>query len=198
MATVLHAEGARPATIFARPHQGFRPRLIWAYFLFWFWNVVTKLLVTIVYLPLISQGLRYVFPDIGLRLYKLPGLAFLRDYTATYRIDLASVFVIVPLISAWILWHLNLELYLRPNAFAHRFQRWNLDRMRRMILTMGVIIIAGDACLFAAAFTLASWGAAKFSASAVLATLVYVTVLGFTTFVSLYLSESIDTLKKEE
>ena len=34
--------------------------------------------------------------------------------------------------------------------------------------------------------------------AAVLATAVYVTVLGFVTFISIYLSESIDTLKKQD
>jgi len=172
--------------------------LFWAKVRYWGWNIITKLLLTIVYLALISQGLRYVLPDIGLRLYKLPGLSFLQDYTATYRLDLAHLFSAAPLVSAWILWHLNLELYLRPEAFASRFSRWHLDRMKRLIITMGAVIIVGDAFLFCAAFTLSGWGTAKFSAAAVLATAVYVTVLGFVTFISIYLSESIDTLKKQD
>jgi hypothetical protein len=165
---------------------------------FWSWTILTKFCVTIVYLALISQGLRYVLPDIGMRLSKLPGLSFLQDFTATYRLDLAHVFSAVPLVSAWILWHWNLQLYLRPDAFAHRFRRWNLDRIKRVVVTMGTIVIVGDACLFGAAFMLASWGGANFSAAAVLATLVYITVLAFVTFVSLCLAEAIDAHKKED
>ena len=172
--------------------------LFWAKVRYWGWNATTKSLLTIVYLALISQGLRYVLPDIGMRLYKLPGLSFLQNYPATYRLDLAHIFSVVPLVSAWILWHMNLEMYLRPEAFASRFSLWQLDRMKRIIITMGAIIIVGDACLFCAAFTLSGWGSAKFSAAAVLATAVYVTVLGFVTFISLYLSELIDTLKKKD
>lgn len=190
--TVASASSGFPAK------KPFNWPLVWAYFIYYFWNVTTKSLLTIVYLALISQGLRYVLPDIGLRLYKLPGLSFLQDYTATYGLDLAHIFSAIPLVAAWILWHLNLELYLRPAAFASRFSRWQLDRMKRLIITMGAIIILGDACLFCAAFTLSRWGSAKFSAAAVLATTVYVTVLGFVTFISLYLSESIDTLKKKD
>lgn len=162
------------------------------------WNVVTKSLITIVYLALISQGLRYVLPDLGMKLSRLPGLAFLDNYQATYRLDLAHVFSVVPLISAWILWHFNLELYLWPDAFARRFPRWDLDRMKRVVMTMGAIIITGDAMLFMAAFTLSSWGQARFSPAALLATIVYVTVLGFVTFVSVYLAESIENIKTEE
>jgi len=201
--TVRHSEKgsehvARPAPSAVRARAPFDWPLFWAKFWYWLWNIVTKGLITVVYLQLITQGAQYVFPDIGLRLYKIPGLAFLQDYTATYRLTLAHVFVTVPLVAAWILWHLNLELYLRPEAFAHRFRRWDLDRMKRVIVTMGVIVITSDACLFAAAFMLAGWGAAKFSASAVLATLFYCTVLGFVTFISLVLADSISRLKRKE
>lgn len=162
------------------------------------WDATMLSIIVFVYLAVISQGFRYVLPDLGMRLYKMPGLAFLQDYTATYRLDLAHLFAAVPLISSCVLWHLLLEIYLWPTAFAERFQRWDLDRLKRAIVTMGVIVITGDACLFAAAFTLSGWGGSKFSAVAVLATLVYVTLLAFVTFISLYLAESIDNLKKKE
>lgn len=201
--TVHHSEKgmgpvAVPLSSVRREKAPFNWPLFRACVWYWGWNVVTKGLVTVVYLPLLSQGAQYVFPDIGLRLYKLPGFAFLQDYTATYRLTLAHVFVAVPLVSAWILWHLNLELYLRPDVFAYRFRRWNQDRMKRVIVTMGVIVITSDACLFCCAFMLASWGAAKFSASAILATLFYCTVIGFVTFISLVLADSINGLKKKE
>lgn len=172
--------------------------LFWAYSKYWFWNIATKSALGIVYLALISQGLRYVLPDIGLRIYRLPGLAFLEYFEATYRIDLAHVFAVVPLISAWMLWHWNLEMYLRPEAFARHFRGWDIERMKRVILTMGIIIILGDAALFYASFALSGWGRATFSLPALIATSVYVTVLGFVTFVSLYLAESIDTIRKKE
>jgi len=171
--------------------------LFWPEIKFWGWAITTKTIVTVVYEALISQGLRYVLPDIGMRLYKLPGLAFLERYTATYRLDLAHVFALVPLLSAWILWHLNLEMYLRPEVFAERFRRWDLDRVKRVVVTMGAIIIAGDAGLFCAAVTLVRWGEAKLSPAAVLATAVYVTVLGFVTWVSIWLKDGVDEAKKK-
>lgn len=189
---------AGPDETDAEEKEPFNWGLLWARVKFWSWNVATKSVVTIVYLALISQGLRYVIPDIGMRLYKLPGLSFLEGYTATYRLDLAHVFAVVPLLSAWILWHLNLEMYLRPYQFADRFRRWDVDRIKRVVVTMGAVIITGDAALFCAAVTLVSWGQAKLSAAAVLATAVYVTVLGFVTFFSLLLKDSVEIHKKKE
>ncbi|MBW3597606.1 MAG: hypothetical protein KY475_10060 [Planctomycetes bacterium] len=172
--------------------------LLWKRVKFWAWNILTKVCVTIVYLALISAGLRYVLPDIGMRLSRLPGLSFLDAYTATYRLDLAHVFAVVPLVSAWLLWHWNWEIYLRSEAFDRRFGRWDIDRVKRVVVTMGAIIIAGDACLFGAAFMLASWGGgSNFSAAAVFATFVYVTVLGFVTFVSMGLGQAIEDHQRE-
>lgn len=187
-----------PAQTDDQEKEPFNWALLWARVKLWSWNVATKSIVTVVYLALISQGLRHVLPDISMRLYRLPGLSFLEHYTATYHLDLAHVFAAIPLLSAWILWHLNLEMYLRPEVFEERFRRWDVDRIKRVVITMGAIIIAGDAALFCAAVTLVSWGEAKLSAAAVLATGVYVTVLGFVTFVSQVLKDRLNALKQEE
>ncbi len=183
----------------SRPKPTFDWELFWTRVKYWLWTIISKTLVTVVYLPIASQGLRYVLPDIGLRLYKLPGLAFLQDFTATYRLDLAHLFTAVPLALSWIFWQLNLELYIWPDTFADRFRRaTHLHRVKNVIASMGAVIITGDAILFCAAFTLAQWGAARFSVAAVIATLVYVTALGAVTFVSICLSESIEYLKTKE
>ena len=70
--------------------------------------------------------------------------------------------------------------------------------MKSVVASMGAVIIACDAILFCAAFTLAQWGTAKFSIAAIIATLVYITVLGAVTLFSLCLSESIEDLKTKE
>jgi hypothetical protein len=170
---------------------------LWALSKFWVCTVFLDTLVSIVYLPIISRGLQYVFPDIGMRLYKVAGFGFLQHYTLTYRISLADVFTIVPLILVWLAWRLLLELYLWPEVFAHRFRRSDLDRIKSLVVTMGSIVIIGDACLFAAAFSLASWGGGKFSIAAVIAAAFYTTVVGFSTFVSLHLADAANSLKKK-
>lgn len=172
--------------------------LIWARLKYWTWSFMTKFLLTIVYFAFISQGLRYMLPELGLKLSKLSGFAFLANFRATYRLDLANLLSAIPLIAVWILWHLVLEMYLAPERFEDRFHRWDVDRCKSLILPMAVIVIMADAGLFFGSFSLASWGKAQFSVAALLATATYVVLLVFVSFVSLYLSQNISDLKKED
>ena len=174
--------------------------LFWARVTFWLWALMTKTIITVVYLAVISQGLRYVLPELGMKLYKIPGFSFMEEYKFSHRVDLAYVFAFVPLVAAWVLWHFNLKAFLSPERFASDVAKrhWNADRARRVVMTMGAIVITADAALFYSAFVLVSWGGSKFSAAALLATVSYVTILGFVTFVSMYLSETIDSLKKDQ
>lgn len=174
--------------------------LLQARIAYWFWVLFTKSLVTFVYIAIISQGLRYVLPEMGMKLYKIPGFAFLQNYKATYRLDLAYVFSVVPLISAWILWHFNLLAFLSPKRFEGMAAvlGWEPDRFQRVVQVLGAIIIMADCALFYSAFVLVSWGGSKFSAGALLATVAYAAVLGFVTFVSQYLNEIVNSLKEKE
>lgn len=169
--------------------------LAWAWTKYLVWMGV-KAIVAVVCLALMSQGLRHLLPDLGMKLYKLPGLAFLERYAFGYRLDLASIFAVVPLLSSLILWGLILEMFLRPQVFAERFRRWDLDRVKRVILTMGAIIIAGDAGLFCTAVAIVRWGQAKLTPAAFLVTAVYLTVLGFVTWGSLWLKDGIEEVKR--
>ena len=175
-------------------------KLVLARLDFWAWVIFTKSLVTFVYLAIISQGLRYVLPEMGMKLYKVPGFAFLQNYKLTYRLDLAYVFSVVPLMSAWILWHFNLMAFLAPQRFERMAASlgWEVDRFQRAVQVMGAIIILADAALFYASFVLGSWGGSKFSAGAILATVAYVAVLAFVTFVTQFLSQIVTNLKKKE
>lgn len=170
--------------------------LFWVRVKYWTWNVTTKVLITFIYVQLVAQGASYVMPDLGVRLYRTPFFAFLKDYTATYHLTRAHVMVVPLIVIVWLAWHFVLELGLRADAFTRG--RWNRDFWKRAICTLSVIIIAGEACLFASAFTMSSWGSARFTTSAILVTAVYVSILAFCTLVSLYLGESIYELKKKE
>lgn len=175
--------------------------LLWRKFIYWSFTVFTKGLISFVYLPLISRGMVAVFPDLGMKLSKLPGLAFLNDFTLTYRANLAQASAIIPLFLAWISYFLLLEMFLRPKSFDAWFTRWELlSRLKAVLLVMSVIIVVGDACLFGASFVLSGWGPAKSSvwAGTILATLVYQTVLAFTTFIAIYLSDACKALQEKE
>ena len=170
--------------------------LFWARVKYWAWSIVTKGLLTIVYFAVISQGLRYILPDLGMKLSKLPGFAFLASFRATYRLDLANLLTVIPLIAVWVLWHLLLEMYLAPEIFEDRFRRWDIERCKSLILPMGIVVIVADAGLFYGAFSFASWGGSKVSLAALFATATYIVLLVFVTFVSLYLGQNISDLKK--
>ena len=78
MAAPVTPNGGQSPVAPAMPSQSGKPfdlAVFRARCLYWLWTVTTKSLLSVVYLALISQGLRYVLPDIGMRLWKLPGLA---------------------------------------------------------------------------------------------------------------------------
>lgn len=179
-------------------NQPFNSALVWARTKYWGWTVFAKAIVTIIYLEIVSQGIAHVFPDMGKRFWKIPGFAFLNDYEATHRITIAHVFAIIPLLATWVLWALLLRMYLAPERFAEMFKKYNLDRVRRIVLVIGVTVIVCDAGLFAASFSMSSWGAAQFSATAVLATAMYCAVLAFVSLFSMFLGDVVTDLKKKE
>ncbi len=173
--------------------------VFWATAKSWTWSLVTKFPLSVAYFAFVSQGLRSILPDLGVKLSKLPGLVFLADYRLTYRLDIANLLTVIPLIAVWILWHLGLEIYLAPASFERRFSRWDIDRCKSLILTMGVIVIVADACLFYKSFISATWGSSQaISIAALLVTTTYVVLLAFVTFVSLYLRQQISDLTKED
>lgn len=71
---------------------------------YWIVSLVTKVGLGIIYMSVIREGLAYMVPFLGQRLSKLPGLTFLADFEATYRLDLAIVFSLFLLCFVWWLW----------------------------------------------------------------------------------------------
>ena len=166
--------------------------------LYWLWTIGTKCLVILICEEVVTSGIIYLFPDMGKRLWKVAFLAFLNDYEATHRITLAHCFVIVPVISTFMLWSLMFQIYLAADRFDEKFKRFQLDRSKQVILIIGVIVIAADAGMFCASFSMSSWGGSQFSATAVLATALYVATIAFVSLVSLFLSDDLAVLKDQE
>lgn len=154
----------------------------------WAWKLVTVPIIGLIYCVLISEGLRYLFPALAQRLYKLPipGLSYLRDYEAFYRLDLAHLFSIFLFIAVWYLWVVNLRAYLGDADVFNR-SGWNPEAYRRFVLRLGVVVLGADAILFYIAITQQGWFGNRFSFTALVATVIYVAVIIFVSFVSVNL-----------
>ena len=75
--------------------------------------------------------------------------------------------------------------------------RWNRSNVEALTVWLGLVIIGADSVLFYVAMTRVGWQGATFSLPAFLATLAYVAVLIFVSFVSITLSQRIVELRKE-
>lgn len=172
--------------------------LVWARFKYWGWTIFAKSPIAVIYLAIVPTGLTHLFPDMGIRLWKVPFFSFLNNYEATHRITLAHLFAIVPLVATWVLWSLLLSMYLARDRFDKTFERFGLDQTRRVILIIGVIVIFADAGLFGASFSMSSWGASSVSATAVVATALYCAVFAFVSLIALFLGDEVTILKEKE
>ncbi|MCA9078109.1 MAG: hypothetical protein KDA93_23975 [Planctomycetaceae bacterium] len=153
------------------------------------WHIGSKVLLGLVYFSIIAEGLRQLVPTLGQRLYKLPGLSFLQDYEATYRLDLAPIFAFFLLLAVWSLWGSLLKIWLLDDD-SERYS----DSHKLLISMLGCTILAADAYLFYTAVAQMGWSG-SFSFSAIIATTAYVGVLIFVLYVSHQLREDVDQLR---
>lgn len=183
----------------AAPQPG--PSLSWAsagaYAKHFLWQLATKVILGAIYVGVISEGLRHLVPALAQKVYSLAGLSFLRDYEATYRLDLALFLSVFMLIAVWWLWEKILQLWLQAEDDFDD-HGWNSDAHRRLIVTLGVVILGADACLFYVAVSQAGWSGTRFSVSALLATAAYLAILLFVSFVSIHLRRAISACQTKE
>ena len=180
-------------TLRSNERKPFSWRLVSAILCYAGWTVFIKTTLAIIYFALISQGFRHVLEDTGMRLSKLPGLDWLDDFEATYRLDVANGCAVVLLVVSWIAWSLLLRwnISMDLQKFFLRFG-CNLDIIRTIIFTFSTIIIVGDGGLFYASFVaISAFGSSAFSPTAAVATVVYVSTLMFINFISFYLFQCI-------
>src|SRR5207244_4350503 len=156
-----------------------------------------KGILGVIYVAVISEGLRYSVPPLGHKLYKIPGLSTLQDYEGTYALDMAQFLAMFMAIAVYFLWEKILELRLQSeDTFDDR--GWNPETHRQLILFLGAVILGADACLFYVAMTQMGWRGTTFSIPAFLATSAYLAVLVWVSFVTLSLRKAITDLKKED
>ncbi|QDT43496.1 hypothetical protein Pan241w_35970 [Gimesia alba] len=153
------------------------------------WQIFAKGGLGIVYIAIIAEGLRQLVPTLGQKLYKLPGLTFLQDYEATYRLDIAPIFALFLMIAVWFLWGKVLQMWL-VSDFAG--PGWNSESYAMLVYILAFTILGADMILFYSAVTQMGWSGSSFSFSAVIATAAYVGVLIFVSFVSLNLYQQVN------
>ncbi len=153
------------------------PALAW----YWSWQIAAKFVLGLIYLAVISEGLRALAPPLGQKLYKLPFFSFLQDFEATYRLDLAPFFAFFLLVAVFVLWRRIIEVWLSGQDPS----QWT--REQQLVVALGCVILGADAVLFYFAMTQMGWGASVFSFSALVASAAYVGVLIFVSWISITL-----------
>jgi hypothetical protein len=160
----------------------------------WLWKLITLPFLALIYLVVISEGLRLLVPVLGLKLHKLPlpGFSALRGFEGFYRLDMAHLFSVLLLWAVWYLWTVNLWiLFAGPDFFART--RWDPETYTKFVRGLGVVILGADAILFYVGMTQqmgGMFGGGGLSLSALLATVAYVGVIIFVSFVSVNLERS--------
>lgn len=172
------------------------PRINWKQLVaqakYWGWQLMTKGLLGLVYLTLVREGFVTVIPPLGLKLSKIPGLAALDNFEATYRLDLAFVLAFFVMLAVFWLWSRVLALYMHGDDTAFQTDDPGFRRRREIIFySLATAILVGDGVLFYIALTQSSWGGSYWSFTALLGTMLYVAVLIFVTIVAIDLKENV-------
>lgn len=175
--------------------------LWWARLIRIAWDLGMTVILAIIYFSWGSQGIRHVLPASGLKLYKLPipGFADLENFETTYRLDTAHFAALILLVLSWLAWHFLLRLIISDDL-QKKFERWswNLTYIKPILIVTAILIIVGDGGLFYAAFNHAAFGETRFSATALVASLVYMTILVLVNFISLYLAQCVKDQKETQ
>ncbi len=154
------------------------------------WETVTKGLLGIVYFVLIAEGIRQVLPTLGIKLSKIPGLGLLSEYEGIHKLDLAHLLSIIILIFAWIQWRELLLVWLSPEPEQSAFG-WRPRRHQEITVILAAVVLISDGLLFYSAMADLAWNGSWFSITAFIATVVYVAILVFVTFVSINMKRAI-------
>jgi hypothetical protein len=165
--------------------------------LLWLWLVVAKFPFAVIYLLVISEGLRLSVPPLAQRLGKIPFLSMFRDYEATYRLDLAHIFAVGLLVAVLWLAERALHFYLDPNG-AFKDSLWPAETLQRLVPVLCGVILGADLVLFYVGIANSGWGGARLSFTALIATVAYAGVLTFVSFVSLSLKATAQAAERSD
>lgn len=153
--------------------------------------ILLKVILGVIYVSVISDGLRILLPDLGKRLYKLPIplLDQLEFDEIGHRLDLAHVFAVVMLLAVFFLWGWLLRTWLRPGE--DEDDGWDHANSQRLVFVLAVVILGADSYLFYRALAEYDWGSEAVSVPCVVATVAYCAVQVFVSFVSVVLHQQV-------
>lgn len=159
------------------------------------WLLFKMFFFGFLYVYLISDGLRMLIPTLGQKLYKLPGLASLRSFEETHKLDLAVFFAAVLFVAVTMIWMYVIEAWLFPNRELG-YDDVDHGRYRSFVFTLGIVILGSDLFLFYIAMLSVGWKGAYFSLSALLATLAYGACVVAVNFISVMFTYEFESVKK--
>ena len=163
----------------------------------WGWFTLTKVFLGVVYISVIADGLRMLVPALAQKIHQLPMLSDLKSFEGTHKLDLAPFMAFFMALGVWYLWERILIFWLGGD-FEEEQDNWDSENEGALVLYLGFVILGADILLFYVAMTYSGWGDSQFSFAALLATIAYVGVLIFVSYVSIRLGRDISILKKGE
>lgn len=159
------------------------------------WWILKMLGMGLIYVSVIAEGLRTLIPPMGQKLWKVPGLAALKDYEGTYKLDIAPIMAVFIFIAVTVLWDEILELWLlKLPEHGH----WRLDNREMLIVSLGTLVLGADIILFYSGLSQLGWGGGGISFSALVGTAAYVGILLFFTYVSITLRLDCETAQQRK
>jgi hypothetical protein len=162
----------------------------------WTWQVAVKGGLAVVYVSLISDGARLLISDLGRRLYKLPFLGFLQDYEGWHKVDCAHLFALGLLLAVFVTWNNLIQLWLHSHD--DRQPNWNQRNHQRIVSVLAVVVLSIDAIFFYRAVLAEEWDSSLLSVTGLIATVAYIVVQVFVSFVSVTLKQEVKALSPKE
>ena len=158
----------------------------------WAFKLVSFPVIALVYVSVISDGLRRLVPELGLPLWRaipLPGFSLLRNFEGLHKLDLAHVLSLVLLFASWFMWVALLRVKFFPRDVVKTGME--LPTYIKFVCALACVIIVCDSALFYYALVNEGiWGGNKIvSLPALLATCAYTAVIIFVSYVTLHLED---------
>ena len=191
-----------PTEKFERPRK--RPpitqKMLVARFKYHVWSVLIHVVFAAVYIAIIAEGFRILIPTMAQRLYKLPGLGILKEYEATYKLDVAICMSIFMMLAVLYLWHRLVEKWLGTTDSLYTphcdDEGWSHRHHMMLLWSLGAVVLGCDTYLFYTSIVSLTWGDSEFSFTSFVATLAYLAILVFVSYISVILRK--DAYPKEK
>jgi hypothetical protein len=170
--------------------------LMTARFKYWGWWILSKCMLGVVCVGVISEGIRLMVPALGMKLHRVPGFAFAKHYDETHGMDIAPFLAFFFMILTWHLAEKALRVWLLDEPLSTDGGRWNTEREELLLKVLGAVLLSVDCILFYAASATMTWGGSFIAFAPLIATAGYLAVVLGVSYVSAKLSVAIDAIKE--